>query len=288
MTAFVLAGGASLGAVQVGMLRALYEWNIVPDLLVATSVGALNAAFIASRPQTVMTADELARIWTTVQRQDVFPLDVRTMVGGLGGWRDHVVGPHALRRIVRRHIGFEDLAESPIGIHLVSYDLSSGREVLLSSGSAVDAVLAATAIPGILPPVRIGGRLLVDAAVVNNIPISHAVALGAKRIYVLPTQDPHRAGGVPPRNALDAAVFAFSVRANDRLHSDLARYADDAELIVLPAPNAERVQPTDFRHARRLTAEALVASRAALAGSPAAARHRAGAAHLYAVSPPNP
>ncbi|MDX6687599.1 MAG: hypothetical protein QOF86_3727, partial [Baekduia sp.] len=93
MTAFVLAGGASLGAVQVGMLRALYEWNIVPDLLVATSVGALNAAFIASRPQTVMTADELARIWTTVQRQDVFPLDERTMVGGLGGWRDHVVGP---------------------------------------------------------------------------------------------------------------------------------------------------------------------------------------------------
>jgi NTE family protein len=82
-TAFVLAGGASLGALQVGMLRALYERGVVPDMLVGTSVGALNAAFVASRPQEVSTADELARVWVTMQRQDIFPVDMRMLVGGL-------------------------------------------------------------------------------------------------------------------------------------------------------------------------------------------------------------
>jgi NTE family protein len=286
-TAFVMAGGASLGALQVGMLRALYERDILPDLFVGTSVGALNAAFVTSRPQEVVTADELARIWTGVERQDVFPLDVYMLVGGLSGWRDHVVGPHALKRIVRRHIGFDDLAESPIPIHVVAFDLISGREVLLSSGPAVDAVLAATAIPGILPPVRMGGRRLVDAGVANNTPISHAVALGAQRIYVLPTQDPANPLGTLPRTALDAAVFAFNMRTNDRLQADLVRYQHDAEIIVLPAPNHHRIQPTDFGHARTLTDEALVAARAALDRSPASVRSGTGSAHhLYAVSPP--
>jgi NTE family protein len=285
-TAFVLSGGASLGALQVGMLRALYERGIRADMLVGTSVGALNAAFVASRPQEVVTADELARIWTGVRREDVFPLDLCMLVGGLSGWRDHMVDPRALQRIVRRHIGFEDLADSPIPIHVLAYDLTGGREVLLSSGPTVDAVLAATAIPGILPPVRIDGRRLVDAAVVNNTPISHAVALGAERIYVLPTRDPLAPVAGLPRNALDAAVLALGMRTNDRFQADLARYARDAELIVLPAPNSHRIQPTDFDHARRLTDEALVASRAALERTPAAVSGSSVPSHLYAVAEP--
>ena len=72
-TAFVLSGGASLGALQVGMLRALYERGVVPDLLVGTSAGALNAAFVASRPQSRASIDQLARIWRDLHREDVFP-----------------------------------------------------------------------------------------------------------------------------------------------------------------------------------------------------------------------
>jgi NTE family protein len=268
------------------MLRALYERDIVPDLLVGASVGALNAAFIASRPQEVVTADELARIWAVVPRQEVVPLDLPMLVGGLRGWRDHMIGQRALRRIVRRHIGLEDLAESPIPIHVVAYDLASGTEALLSAGPAVEAVLAATAIPGVLPPVRIGGRRLVDAAVFNSTPISHAVKLGAERVFVLPTQSPSRPGGGVPRNALDAAIFALGVRTNDRLRADLARYANDAELIVLPAPNEQQIRPTDFSHARQLTADGLAAARAALADTRAHGRTSAGPTHLYAVSPP--
>jgi NTE family protein len=267
------------------MLRALYEREVAPDMLVGASVGALNAAFIASRPQEVATADELARVWRGMQRQDIFPIDVRMLVGGLWGRRDHLVGAQGLHRIVRQYLGFEDLAQSPIPLHVVTFDLVRAREVRLSAGPALDAILAATAIPGILPPVRIGDQLLVDAAVVNNVPISHAVELGAERIYVLPTQGPSRVPGRLPRNAVDAAIQAVGMRTNDRLRADLARYARDAELIVLPAPNEERVLPTDFRHASWLAADALAAARAALAESPATAGQPTGSAHLYVVSP---
>jgi NTE family protein len=283
-TAFVLTGGASLGALHVGMLRALYEHQVIPDMLVGTSVGALNAAFVASRPQVVSTADELGRVWRAMQRHDIFPIDLRMLVGGLWGTLDHVVGEQGLHEIVRRHLEFDDLAESPIPLHVVTFDLASAREVRLSAGAAVDVILAATAMPGILPPVRIGDRLLVDAAVVNNAPISHAVALGAERIYILPTQGPSRIPGRLPRNALDAAIQALGMRTNDQLRADLIRYARDAELIVLPAPDEQRVLPTDFRHASWLAADGLAAARAALARSPATSGRPTGSAHLYVVS----
>lgn len=97
-TVFVFSGGASLGALQVGMLQALDESGIVPDLLLGTSAGALNAAFIASRPQTRATARALGRVWRGVQREDVFPLSMSALVGGLCGRRDHVVPDRRLRR----------------------------------------------------------------------------------------------------------------------------------------------------------------------------------------------
>ena len=101
-TAFVLSGGASLGALQVGMLEALYEQGITPDFLVGTSVGALNAAFVASRPQSPQTATELGRVWRELQRQDVFPLSMSALVGGVCGRRDHLVPDRELRRLIRQ------------------------------------------------------------------------------------------------------------------------------------------------------------------------------------------
>jgi NTE family protein len=269
-TAFVLAGGASLGAMQVGMLRALYERGIAPDLLVGTSAGALNAAYLASRPQTVATADELARVWRGLHRVDIFPINPRAVISGLANHRDHLVPDTGLRRLVVRHLQIERLEHASVALHLVAFDLLSGEEVRLSDGPAMDAVLAATAIPGVLPPVRQGDRLLVDGGVVNNTPISHAIELGAERIYVLATDDPvARAVPATPRGALDAAVHAFTLLVGARLQADLARYATAAELIVLPAVNPDRIQPTDFDHASRLTTQALIAARAVLDVAPA-------------------
>ena len=204
-TAFVVSGGASLGALQVGMLHALYERGIVPDLLVATSVGALNSAFVASRPQTVTTARELGRVSRNLEREDVFPVSMSALIGGFCGPRNHLVPDRGLRRLVGRHVEFEDLAGAAVPLHLVTFDLVAGRELLLSMGSAVEAVVAAASIPGVFPPVEIADRCLFDGGVVNNIPISHAVELGADRIVVLPTRDPagspsgrRRACSTPP------------------------------------------------------------------------------------------
>lgn len=264
-TAFVLSGGASLGALQVGMLHALYEREIFADLLVGTSAGAINAAFIASRPQTVVTALELAEVWCSLRRRDVFPLHVRSVIGGLRGTRDHLVPDSGLRELVRRHVELELLEDAPIPLHVVCFDLAEQREVVLSTGLARDAVVASSSIPGILPPVRISGRHLIDGAVANNSPISQAVSLGAQRIYVLPTNDglqsPVRATG----GALDAALTGLRLLVQRRLKAELDQLSSDVELIMLPAVNASHVSPSDFDHARSLIDGALTAARQVLA-----------------------
>ena len=264
-TAFVLSGGASLGALQVGMLQALYERGIAPDFLVATSVGALNAAFVASRPQTPATARELGRIWRNLQREDIFPVSLSALVGGFCGRRDHLVPDRGLRQLLRRCLEFQDLVNAAIPLHLVAFDLTEGRELLLSEGPAVDAVAAAASIPGIFPPVEIGHQRLVDGGVVNNTPISHAVELGAERVYVLPTQDPGRFPRRAPRSALDTAMYGLGLLIEARLGADIARYSREVELVVLPAPNTAGVQPTSFDHSGHLIGQALTAARARLA-----------------------
>lgn len=263
-TAFVLSGGASLGALQAGMLRALYERGVRADLLVGTSVGALNAAFTASRPQTPETARALARVWCGIERADAFPVSLRAMVGGIAGHRNHLVPAHGLRRIVERHVELNDLADAAIPLSLVAFDVNAGSEAVLRDGPAIDAILAACSIPGIFPPVAIGEQLLVDGGVVNNTPIRHAVELGAERVYVLPTQEP-RYVQPAPRTALDAAIYGIGLLMGSRLEADIFRYQGDVDLIVLPAANTQHVQPTNFERSRQLAAEAHAASRDALA-----------------------
>jgi NTE family protein len=269
-TAFVLSGGMALGALQVGMLRALYERGIVPDVLVGTSAGALNAAFVASRPQTPATANELARLWRSIQREDVFPVSLRALFGGLRGLRDHLVPDRELRRLVGRYVEFDDLAEADIPLHVAAFDLVEEREVLLSDGPAIDALAAGAAIPGVFPPVAIGERRLIDGGVVNNTPISHAIEIGAKRIYVLPTHQRGGPHGSVPQGALDVATYGLSVLVDAKLQVDIERYSREAELIILPAPNPRQVQPTDFEHSARLIGQAHHACRRALAQGHAA------------------
>ena len=276
-TAFVLSGGASLGALQVGMLEALYEQGITPDFLIGASVGALNAAFVASRPQSPQTATQLGRVWRELQRQDVFPLSMSALVGGVCGRRDHLVPDRELRRLIQRHIQFEDLADAAIPLHLVAFDLIEGRERLLSQGPAVEAIAASASIPGIFPPVAIGEQRLIDGGVVNNTPISHAVQLGAERIYILPTQEPRSRPARVPTCALDAAIQGLHMLVCSRVETDLARYSAEAELIMLPAPNAACVQLTSFEHSHRLITDARAAARTALQRS-------TGRAHLRLVS----
>ena len=151
-TAFVLSGGAALGAIQAGMLRALYERGIKPDLIVGSSVGAVNGAFIASRPFTPATADELAEVWQRVGRGQVFPLNPLAGFLGFFGTRRHLVPDGGLRELLAEHMEFERLEQAAVPFHVITTEVLSGSEVRLSRGPALDAVMASAAIPGIFPP----------------------------------------------------------------------------------------------------------------------------------------
>jgi NTE family protein len=249
--AFVLAGGASLGAVEVGMLRALYEREIVPQFLVATSAGALNAAFIASRPQTVQTADALGEVWRGLRRGQVFPVNLLTGLLGFLGARDHLVPDRAMRRLIKGHIEHDRLEAMPLELHVVAVDVVTGEEMRLSRGSAVEAVMASAAIPAVLPTVTWDGRELMDGGVANNTPISHAVELGASEIYVLPTGNAC-ALNEPPSGALAMALHALSLLTQRRLIEDIESHRDRTKLVVLPPPCPLSIQPIDFGHADML------------------------------------
>lgn len=252
MRAFILAGGASLGAVQAGMLRALYERGVAPDLIVATSAGAVNGAFIASRPPTVDTAAELEDIWIGLKRSDIFPINPFTGLVGVFGRADHLVPNSGLRRLVERHVQFERLEDATVPLHVIATDLLRGTDVRLSSGPAVDAVLASSSIPAVFPPICRDGRLLIDGGVVDNTPVSHAAALGAKELYVLPTGSPC-ALDAPPRGALDAGLHALTVLIHQRLADDIetARQGK-ARIVVLPPPCPMGVHLVDFSQAAEL------------------------------------
>jgi NTE family protein len=246
--AFVLAGGASLGAVEVGMLRALYERGVAPQLIVATSAGALNGAFIASRPQTVETADELGRIWRELRRGQVFPVNLVTGLLGFLGARDHLVPDAAMRRLITRHIEHDRLEQMPVELHVIAVDVITGEEIRLSQGPAVEAVMASAAIPAVLPAVSLEGRELIDGGVANNTPISHAVELGATEVYVLPTGNACSLTE-SPSGALAMALHALSLLMQRRLIDDIENHRDRAKLVVLPPPCPLSIQPTDFGHA---------------------------------------
>jgi NTE family protein len=262
-TAFVLSGGAALGAIQVGMLRALYDRNIKPDLIVGTSVGAVNGAFIASRPFTSSTTDELAEIWRGLGRGQVFPLNPLTGFLGFFGARTHLVPERGLRELLLQHIEFRCLEQANVPFHVITTDVLTGSEVRLSRGPALDAVMASAAIPGVFPPVDWGHRHLMDGGIANHAPISDALELGAERVYVLPT-------GIacdlaePPHGALGMLLHSMSLLLMRRLQVEVELLADRAKLIVLPPPCRPGASPIDFSRSDQLIQRGLEESTAYL------------------------
>lgn len=246
VAAVVLSGGASLGAVQVGMLRALLEAGVTIDLLVGTSVGAVNAAWVAGHP-TVAGVAELAEVWSGLRRSDVFPLNPVHSLLAVAGHRSSVVSDSALRALLGHYLTYRRLEHAALPLHVVAVDVQSGDDVLLSSGPVVDAVLASAAIPGVLPCVRVGEQWLMDGGVVNNTPVSHAVALGATTVWVLPAGYPC-ALAAPPATALAMALHGLTTLVEHGLALDVARYRDRVDLKVVPPLCPLAVSPADFTH----------------------------------------
>lgn len=250
-TAFVLSGGGSLGAVQVGMLQALADRGVAPDLLVGTSAGALNAAYVAGHGTGRAALQDLAVIWAGLRRRDVFPLQPARLAAAAVGRAPSLCPDGALRRLVRAHLAFDRLEDAPIPVHVVATDVRSGEEVLLSEGDPVDAVLASAAIPAVLPSVRIGGRDLVDGAVADNAAVSQAVSLGADVVYVLPTGYACALEHAPT-SPLASALQALTLLIEQRLIIEVAHFAEQTDIRVLPPLCPLSVSSADFRQGAHL------------------------------------
>jgi NTE family protein len=248
------------------MLRALLEADVHPDLVVGTSIGALNGAFLAGHPDLDGVA-ALEHLWSSVRRRDVFPINIRMLVSGVTGQRNHLFDLLGLRSLIARaDLGFARLDEAPVPVHAVATDLHRGEPVVLSTGDAVEALLASAAIPGVFAPVTVGGRALVDGGVVANVPVAQAIALGATRLFVLPATS----GEVPRggRSALDMVRRSVMIATAATTTSDLQRAAASAEVHVLPVPDGRPASMFDFGATRALIEEAYVRSRAWLDSEP--------------------
>lgn len=242
-TAFVFAGGGSFGAIQVGMLLALAEQGVVADFVVGSSVGAMNAAYYAADP-TLKTVERLADIWRDIRRQDVFPITMRTLAGFI--WRrDFLVSQEGVRGLIRRNLPYKDLEHAKIPVHIVTTDIVSGETVVLSSGSAEDAIVATTAIPGAFAPLQYGELYLSDGAISSNTPVRIAILKGATRLVVLPTGFAC-AGRAPPMGAVANALHALTLLIARQLSAEIDELSPDIRCAIVPPLCPLSGSPYDF------------------------------------------
>jgi NTE family protein len=249
-TAFVLAGGGSRGAVQVGMLAELVDRGIRADRVFGASVGAINGAAYAGNP-TREGIERMAGIWRDVKGTDIFP---RSALDGPWAFLQKRAAVHSnsgLRAIIEAGIDFENLQDTTIPFELVTTSLTDGRERWIAHGPAVEAIMASSAIPSIFPPVVIDGDVLVDGGVVNNVPISRAIGAGCTRIYVLLCGPLHYHPPLPKRPA-EAALTAFFVAVHARFVRELASLPPGVEVVVFSGGGEPSAQYRDFSATKEL------------------------------------
>lgn len=230
-TAFVLGGGGLLGASQVGMLRALSTRGIRPDLVVGTSIGAMNGAFFAAAPGPAAVAD-LERLWITLDSAGVFADSAVRQVARVAKHRTHLHSPWPLRKLLQDALceRFEDLA---VPFSCVAANIEHARPTWFDRGPLVDAVIASCAVPGLFPPARIGNQHYFDGGLVASIPLGRAVRAGATDIYVLQVGRAEQAL-VPPRWPWEVGVVAFEIARRAHFADELDRLPRDVRVHVLP------------------------------------------------------
>jgi NTE family protein len=261
--AFVLSGGGNLGAIQVGMLRALLEADIRPGLVLGCSVGAMNGAVVAQEP-TLSGVGRLEDLWSSLANtKDLMPSGWLPNTVALARRGDAIHDNDALRRVVMGVVQtktFEDLA---VPFQCVATDMVGVREVWFSTGPLLDAILASSAIPAVFPAVEVDGVRYHDGAIVNDVPMARAVELGASTIFVLQTGAFDRPRP-EPRRPLDVAIQAYWVARHHRFKRDLAATPPDVDVILLPTGQPPVTRYNDLTRSGELMATARDATRAFL------------------------
>jgi NTE family protein len=230
--AFVLGGGGILGAHEVGMLRALAESGIEPDLILGTSVGAINGALFAAEPSAA-GVERLSQLWRETNVSEVSAGSVLRRITTLARSGTHLESLDMARERLAQALVVERVEELPVAFQCVAASIERAAEHWFQSGVLADVVLASCAVPGILPPVKIGDEHFIDGGIVNSIPAGRAVALGARTIYVLQVGRLEKPLS-PPRWPWEVGLVAFEVARRHRFSHDLNSLPDGVTLHVLP------------------------------------------------------
>src|SRR5258707_12870213 len=236
------------------MMHSIPALGISDDLVVGSSVGALNGAYYAGDP-TLKGVLQLETIWRGLHRRDVFPVTWRTLLGFL--WRRDFLIPHdGIRKLIDDHFPYRNLQDAKLPVHIVTTDIISGDSVVLSEGSTAEAIVASTAIPGAFAPIRYKEIYLADGAISSNTPIRVAVAKGAKRLIILPTGyacAPHE----PPKGALAMALHALTLLIARQLVIELENLDPGIEHYVVPPLCPLVGSPYDFSRTEDQMARAI-------------------------------
>lgn len=271
--AFVLSGGGNLGAVQVGMLRALIEHGITPDLIVGCSVGALNGAALADQPNLVGVA-RLEQVWRNVDGNQLMPRNWMPNAVTMARKGEAVHDNEGLRRLAEEVMAARTFAELKVPFECVATDVEAVDERWFGAeqdSPLIDAILASSAIPALYPSVEIDGRRYLDGAIVNDVPVVRAVERGARRLYVLQVGTFSRPRA-EPRRPLDVAVQAYWIARHHRYKRDLEHISrmPDVSLHMLPHGQPPVMRYNDFTHTPELISRAYEASTAYLDGTASA------------------
>lgn len=243
--AFVLGGGGLQGAAEVGMLAALLDAGIRPDLVVGTSVGAFNGAAVAADP-TADSIDRLSAAWHDLAQGDVFGGSLLTQATTLVRTGTHLQQRDPLRRILTREFGAALIEDLAVPFQCVAASIERATEHWFDTGPVVDAVLASSAVPGLLPAVQIGDQHFLDGGLVDSIPVGRAVQLGATTVYVLHVgriDAPLR----PPRRPWEVGLVAFEIARRHRFTTTMQNLPEHVTVHVLPAGG----RPMDFTDRRQ-------------------------------------
>jgi NTE family protein len=247
-TAFVLSGGGNQGVSQVGMLRALLERGIVPDVVVGTSAGALNGAAVAYAPNLTGVA-QLAAVWEQLRAEHVFPGGRIHRAWNVVRRGTHLFGNEGLAALIHHSTPARSFSDLEIPLRVIATDLDTGEEVVLCRGPLKPALLASAALPGVFPIVEHGGRRLVDGGVVNNVPLWHALCGPVDRVFVMNVTA--AAGDQVVRSPLDVVMTSFMHARNLRYELERRQAVEHVEIVDLPRPLDTR-DLFDFTGAREL------------------------------------
>jgi NTE family protein len=230
--AFVLGGGGRLGAAEVGMLEALAEAGVQPDLVVGTSIGAINGAAFAAEP-TAEGVRRLGELWAAVEHTGVFGGRMIDRLRHMARTRTSLHSNEALRHLLERSLPVHRFDQLAVRFECVAACIETAHETWFADGDLVTAVMASSAVPGLLPAVRIGERHYLDGGIVESIPVHRAIERGARTIYVLQVgriEQPLEA----PRWPHEVALVAFEIARRHSFASALANLPAEVEVHVLP------------------------------------------------------